>query len=341
MIAEKDLQHIAAHCRPVWGELRGKAILVTGGTGFFGKWMLESFAHANETMALNATMLVLSRDPDKFVAAHPQFGKACFRYVQGDITSFVVPNGPVDLIIHAATDMSGYGQMQQATRLYDSIVDGTRRVLELAKERGTTSVLHTGSGAVYGVQPPEITHIAEDYKGAPDIYGAGAAYGEGKRVAEMLANIYYHNHGVPSKIARCFAFIGPYVPMDGSFAAGNFIKAAVEGKDIVIAGDGRPHRSYLYAADLAIWLWNILLRGENMRPYNVGSDEEVTIEELARLIAAQSATGKTQVQVLTPRGNQPAQRYVPSVQRAKEELNLSIHTNLADAVKRTMEFYTV
>jgi dTDP-glucose 4,6-dehydratase len=129
--------------------------------------------------------------------------------------------------------------------------------------------------------------------------------------------------------------------MDGSFAAGNFIKAAVEGKDIVIAGDGTPYRSYLYAADLAIWLWYILLRGENMRPYNVGSDEEVTIEELARLIAAQSATGKTQVQVLTPRGNQPAQRYVPSVQRAKEELNLTIHTNLADAVKRTMEFYTV
>lgn len=335
----KDLEHILQHCSTLWDQLRGKTIFVTGGTGFFGKWILESFIYANETLDLHAQMIVLSRDPHRFLSFHPQFNKRYIRFVQGDIMNFPYPDGPVDLIIHAATDMDGYLNIDQATTVYDSIVEGTRHVLELARTKNVSSVLHTSSGAVYGRQPHNMALINEEYMGAPDVYDNGAAYGEGKRAAEMLANIYYHQYGTPSKIARCFAFVGPYFPANSSFAIGNFINDILNGRKIVIKGDGTPFRSYMYAADLTIWLWHILLNGNPVRPYNVGSDEAVTIAGIARTVASFSANGETDITILTPPSGGPAARYVPDVKRAKEELNLNIYTDIREAVKRTIDFY--
>jgi dTDP-glucose 4,6-dehydratase len=336
----KDLEHILHHCSTLWEQLRGKTIFVTGGTGFFGKWILESFIYANETLDLKAQMIVLSRDPGSFLSFYPQFNKGYIGFVKGDILNFAYPAGPVDYIIHAATDMGGYQNIAQATTVYDSIVEGTRHVLELARTKNVASILHTSSGAVYGKQPHDLPLIDEEYMGAPDVYDNGAAYGEGKRAAEMLANIYYHQYGTPSKIARCFAFVGPYFPTDSNFAVGNFIHDTINGHKIVIKGDGTPYRSYMYAADLTIWLWHILLNGQPVRPYNVGSDEAVSIAGIAQIVASFSPNQQKDITILTPPSGKPAARYVPDVKRAKEELNLNIYKDIYEAIKRTIDFYT-
>jgi nucleoside-diphosphate-sugar epimerase len=338
---KEDLKHILTYTGPVWKAMVGKTVFITGGTGFFGKWLLESFIYANESLVLNAKMIVLSREPDSFIEKYPHLQWPSISYIQGDIRCFEFPDEQIDYIIHAASEVDSDLNVTAPLLVYDIIVDGMRRVLELARTKKVLGFLHTSSGAVYGRQPSSLTHIPEDFTGSPDVYNAGVSYGEGKRVAEMLANIYSGKFGVNSKVARCFAFVGPYLALENPFAIGNFIKDTIEGETIVIKGDGSPYRSYMYAADLAIWLWHILVFGEKSRPYNVGSDAGLNIEELARKVASFSGNNKQTIEILTRKNAAPPARYVPSVKRAKEELHLDVYIDLDEAIKRTIAFYTL
>jgi dTDP-glucose 4,6-dehydratase len=167
------------------------------------------------------------------------------------------------------------------------------------------------------------------------VLGPGAIYGEGKRVSELLCALYAAQSGMECKIARCFAFAGPGLPLDANFAIGNFIRDAMAGRPIEIAGDGTPLRSYLYAADLAVWLWTILLRGASLEALNVGSERAVSIAELARVVAATLRPGlAVKIARAAEAGVAPA-RYVPATERARGRLGLVETVGLEEAVRRT------
>lgn len=331
-----DLEHVLGRSRPLWEQLRGERLFLTGGTGFFGCWLLESLLWANDRLALGAEAVVLTRRPDAFDRKAPHLARhPAVRLVEGDVRTFSFPRGPFPFVVHAATDASAALNEQDPLAMLDTIVEGTRRVLALAREAGCRKLLLTSSGAVYGRQPPELSHVGEEHAGAPDPCAPRSAYGEGKRVAELLCALHGRAHGFEAKIARCFAFVGPYLPLDIHYAIGNFVRDAVAGAPIVVRGDGTPVRSYLYAADLALWLWTILLEGAPARPYNVGSEEPVSIAELARRVSA-VATPPVRVEVLgRAEPGRPAERYVPSVRRARDELGLAAHVGLEDAIART------
>jgi len=200
--------------------------------------------------------------------------------------------------------------------------------------------LFVSSGAGYGKQPAEIARIPETYLGAPDPMDPNSAYGEGKRIGELLCSITNKEHGLETTIARCFAFVGPHLPLDAHFAIGNFIRDAMSGESIQVK-DGTPYRSYLYAADLAIWLWTILFKGEACQPYNVGSDREITIADLARTVA--SIVAGSIAPLISHPINASAfapSRYVPDTNRIMSELALAEIIGLKDAISRTDQYYT-
>jgi dTDP-glucose 4,6-dehydratase len=220
-----------------------------------------------------------------------------------------------------------------------TIVDGTARVLDVAMTRGVRKFLLTSSGAVYGKQPASMTHIPEDYLGAPDPLDPGSVYAEGKRVSEQMCAVVAAQNSIEIKIARCFAFVGPHLPLDAHFAIGNFIGDVLAGRPIKINGDGTPRRSYLYASDLAIWLWTMLFRAPSLMPVNVGSFEDLSILELAQAVV-QSLDASIEIQVAkSPTPGATVARYVPSVDRAKATLGLQQTVSLQEAIRGTAQWY--
>ena len=172
--------------RTAWEKLRGQRIFLTGGTGFFGKWLLETFRFANDQFKLEAELVVLSREPQRFLDENSHFrGCESIQFHKGDVRDFAYPVGEFSHLIHAATDASAALNRRSPETMFDVIVDGTHRVLDFSRNCGAERLLLVSSGAVYGKQPAEMTHVGEDYVAKADPVGA-SAYGDGKRMAEDL-----------------------------------------------------------------------------------------------------------------------------------------------------------
>ena len=335
----EDLDHILTHTHDLWEELRDQRIFITGGTGILGCWLLESFAWANEELHLNAEALVLTRNYEAFSNKAPHLAtNPAIKFHIGDIRTFEFPTGKFSHIVHAAAETNVKLDNPTPLLMFETNMEGTRHALDFARSCGAHKFLLISSGAVYGKQPSELKHIPEDYRGAPDITDLNTAYGQAKRTAEFLCLAYAEQFGLAVKLARCFAFVGPYLPLDSGFAIGNFIRDALQGKLIQVKGDGTPYRSYLYAADLAIWLWTILFNGQSGRPYNVGSEKDLTIQELSNIVAEAFPCVDVQIAKKVVPGK-PPERYVPSTRRAQTELGLRILIQLPEAIKRTVRWH--
>jgi dTDP-glucose 4,6-dehydratase len=339
-LPSQDLDFILHHIGNDWQQLRDAHLFITGGTGFFGCWLLESLIHANRNLKLNINATVLTRDPGRALTHLPHLANASeLTFIAGDVRDkSTFPKSTFTHIVHAATPASAYISETAPLEMFDVIVEGTRNILNFATECGAPKVLFTSSGAVYGKQPADVAHIHEDFPGGPNPLDISSSYAEGKRAAEWLCAAYIKSYQLEIKIARCFAFVGPHLPLDQHFAIGNFIRDARAGGPINIAGDGTPLRSYLYAADLAVWLWGILLNGQSGRAYNVGSEEAFSIREIAEE-AAGAVSSKPQILVAQkPVPDKPPARYIPSTQRAQHELKLAQWIFLPEAIRRTMDW---
>jgi dTDP-glucose 4,6-dehydratase len=150
-----------------------------------------------------------------------------------------------------------------------------------------------------------------------------------------LCALYHATHGIDTVIARCFAFVGEDLPLDVHFAIGNFIRDALWAEEIIVGGDGTPLRSYLDQRDLAHWLLTLLAAGKPNRAYNVGSDREISVAALARLVGEIVSPGKV-VRILgQAAGNSGRNIYVPDIRRAREELGLDVTIPLETAIADT------
>ena len=340
LLPEKDLSAVCSLTAVCWEQCRNSRIFLTGGTGFIGTWLVESFLAANLRFRLNSSLSVLSRDSAAFLKRSPHLAnETSLEFIEGDVRTFPFPPGRFDFVIHAATAARAKKAAEDPLEMFSTIVAGIDRVLQFAKRAEARSVLFTSSGAVYGAQPSSISHISEEFDGAPDPLSPASVYAEGKRAAEQLCCLYLKQHGLTTKIARCFAFVGPHLPLDAHFAIGNFICDVMNHRDVVILDDGTPRRSYLYASDLAVWLWTILFRGKPGRAYNVGSEDSLSILQLAHLV---TSVLDPSVKISVQQGPKPGSKilqYVPCTARSREELGLMQTIDIRDAIAKTAAWH--
>lgn len=336
-ILKKDLECILSKTKNLFKKRKQEKFFITGGTGFFGRWFLESLLWANKQLDLGIQILVLTRNPEKFIQNAPHLGREpALDFLTGDIASFIFPSGSFANIIHAATETN---YKSDSLELFDNNINGTRRVLEFARSCGNKRLLFTSSGAVYGQQPINIKQIPEDYPGAPDTMNPTFSYGQSKRTSEFLCAHYAREFGLQVKIARCFSFLGPYLPLNADYAVGNFIRDALNGGPVNVKSDGTARRSYLYTTDLIIWLWTILFAGKICRPYNVGSAKAISIRKLADEVAkAFNPPPRVKIENKVKKVKY-SELYIPDTGLAEKELGLRQLVKLPEGIHKMICFY--
>lgn len=293
--------------------LAGRHILLTGGTGSVGRTLIDYLAQC-EMVFGQLRVTVLTRDPDAFVTRHPaQANHPWLSLLCGNLMDLPPLPGDISDVVHAAADV--HFDTAYASWI-DQIVGGTQALLEQSMKAGVARFLLLSSGAIYGPQPDSVVRIAEDYPGAPNPLLRSSTYGQAKRVAEQLCTIFHHEQGLETVVARLFAFGSTHTPRNGPYALGNFVRDALAAIDapITVEGDGRAVRSYLGGRDMAHALVAALTAGVPGRAYNVGSEEAITVAELARHVAARLSPGRM-VAISGASGDGQRSRYVPDVAR--------------------------
>ena len=324
-VMQSSIKDISRASRADWMSLGNAHILLTSGTGFFGSWMIASFAAAR-SLGLPIEMTVLSRDPELFLQMHPSLRTISgLTFRKGDVTSATIPFS-ISHIVHLAM-----GETDGASG--DSpIVAGTKHILAEAKRVGTTRLLLASSGAVYGNAPlrgdgnaPLRGGGGREYSDTPietAIHADArlAATGIANRAAELLCREVSAARDLETVIARGFDFCGPLFPVDSRYVISTFMSAMLNGLPIHVKTPNAV-RSFLDGRDLAIAFWRLLARGRSGEAYNVGSDESVTMAELADLFRAVAWKQSLQVPEIRMSGvMQGADIFRPSIAKIRTEL---------------------
>jgi dTDP-glucose 4,6-dehydratase len=314
-------------------------VVITGATGFVGTWLVLSWIHARKQLNGTGNLIVTSRSPDQLRPLIEVIDtKAPVTYIASDIADFQLPktftNG---FVVHAATPASALLNSTNPSKMLDVIIGGQRQVISECV-RTKSRLLFLSSGAVYGRQPLDLEHIPETWEGAPNINTSESAYHEGKRVAELMANIASQHEGLDFVTARLFAFVGPFLPIDTHFALGNFIRDALLSRDIEIMSGGGSIRSYLYTTDMSSHLWMILARGISGECYNLGSARAINLIDLAKNVINQTDSA-LKIHIRGANTSENVTRYVPSTRKLETELGISERVSLGDAIRRTIRWH--
>jgi nucleoside-diphosphate-sugar epimerase len=353
-VFQSDLDEILAGTESLFGDLKGARVLLTGGTGFFGKWIVQSLLAINRRLQENALppmkISIITRSL-KIRDQQPWLNEPAIELVEFDLGSAIGPEqnlGGFDFVLHAATPTKLELNTGQAQATYEAIFSGTQRLLASLELSSKSRFLYISSGAVYGTQSSDMEKISELAKLPQDEkFGESVsmAYAQGKRAAEKLVMDFGKKTGTQVSIARCFSFLGPYMPLDQGFAAGNFTGFMIARQTLRVRGDGSAVRGYLYPTDLVTWLLHILVRAPYEGIYNVGSDVSLSVLELAKIFDGFREALGLEV-IAGPRldvegGNTisfSANQYVALVDKVKRELSLMQKVSINEAIGRSLRW---
>lgn len=308
-------------------------LLVIGGSGFFGKSILDMFQRGGLAHWNVDKVIAVSRNAKRLQFETPALVKGNVDLVDLDITTTkYLPEA--DYVIHAAASTDARNYLSAGEKECENIQAGTLNYCRLVKNHKNTKTLYVSSGAVYGTQPPEISQLEESYcfKDPNNIPEGKRDYAVAKRDAEKLIKK-LGKEGFSVSIARCFAFVGRYLPRDQHFAIGNFIADGLAGNSIKVKANYLVYRSYMYADDLVEWMMEILVNANPKCPvYNLGSNQTISINELANKIAKHFKVDVEAENITSQR----IDRYIPSIEKAFKDLKLICKYDLNRAIEQTL-----
>ncbi len=310
----------------ILNELKGKKLLITGGTGFVGKNLTDAVLKFNESSSAPIDLTILSRNPKS---------SKYYKSIGIDVSKPFNLKEPFDYVIHAATSASV--ENQSFLECLEVAINGLQNIFNALAGKKQVNFLLVSSGAVYGAVDSSIDLISETIIFNGPFYDSQNPYGTAKRVSELYALSDLTPSNISVKIARGFAFSGKHLPIDQHFAIGNFIRDGLRNGPIKVKGSGAPLRSYMDAEDMVNWIFTILAKGKAQEIYNLGSDQKIYIKDLAFKVA--SMFDKVDVVIERPDLIEDTRnQYVPSIKKAKEHLGLNITIGLEESINRMIVF---
>lgn len=340
-MVNEDCARVLAGQIPRLDPLRGSVLLISGGTGFMGTWLTEMVAHLNDNHQFGVRLHLLSAHASQFRQRVPHLAlRKDVQLIERDIVNLIELPDDVTWVIHAAANPDNRIHMTDPLGTMRVVIRGTDALLQAATRLGNIQkILHVSSGLIYGTQPLDLPRIPETFVGGLDCAMTGQIYAEGKRVSETICSAYRTQTRLPIVTVRPFAFLGPCQLLERPWAANNFIRDSLRGGPIRIQGDGESVRSYMYPADMAVWMLAILARANPGTVYNLGSPDGITLNDLAcRIVANFPHPIKIVTRMLG--ANAPgASRLVPDVSLAQKTLGLTNWTDLDSAIRLAIRWY--
>lgn len=310
--------------------LRDSRVLITGGTGFVGTWLLALIAYLNDNHSFGTQVTAFARRPSRMAEQAPFLdGRPDIKLIEADVRQYLEPEPDLNWIVHAAAVPDSRHHATNPIDTASVIAEGTSRVLRLAEQApALRKLLHLSSGLVHAGQGEAGSRV-----------GAGSVYTEAKSYSEALCAAYRTQSRLPIVVTRPFTFLGPFQPLDAPWAANNFLHAALKGQPLKLLGGGETARAYLYGSDMAVLALHQLVGGKSGETYDLGGTEPLSLIALAQTVVAKAGR-PLEIRVNTAGRDTGAARLVPDMAKSVKAFGWHPAFSPADAVARTLEWHS-
>jgi len=351
-----DLDYICGNLSQEFGRMAGQSLLITGGAGFLGYYLVLSALHFNKTAGQNQPIRVTVWD--NFIRGTPKWlsaleGTPNLTVQRYDLIEPLPANMPdFEWIIHAAGIASPPYYRKYPLKTIDANINGLRNLLDrcvVQAERGRAvkGFLFYSSSEIYGDPSPDAIPTSEDYRGLVSCTGPRACYDESKRFGETICVIYAQQYGIPTRQARPFNNYGPGLKITDKRVIPDFAREIFAGRDLVMYSDGKPTRTFCYSADSITGYYKVLVKGGNGEPYNIGTEKpEISMAELANRLTT------TAGELFGYRGrvvHRPApeavylvdnpNRRCPNIDKARSQLGYNPGISIEEGLRRSLIWY--